>query len=71
MIRYALTCDKRHGFESWFKSSTAYDNQVARGLLVCPVCGSAKVEKAMMAPTVAFVARQRVTDHVAPPTKCR
>jgi hypothetical protein len=53
VIRYALTCDKRHGFESWFKSSTAYDDQLARGLLVCPVCGSAKVEKAMMAPTVA------------------
>jgi hypothetical protein len=53
VIRYALTCDKRHGFESWFKSSTAYDDQVARGLLLCPVCGSAKVEKAMMAPTVA------------------
>jgi hypothetical protein len=53
VIRYALTCDKRHGFESWFKSSTAYDEQVARGLLVCPVCGSTKVEKAMMAPTVA------------------
>ena len=53
MIRYALTCDKRHGFESWFKSSKAYEDQVARGLLVCPVCGSAKVEKAMMAPTVA------------------
>jgi hypothetical protein len=53
VIRYALTCDKRHGFESWFKSSTAYDEQVARGLLVCPVCGSAKVEKALMAPTVA------------------
>ena len=53
MIRYALTCDKRHGFESWFKSSKAYDDQVARGLLVCPQCGSAKVEKAMMAPTVA------------------
>jgi len=53
VIRYALTCDKRHGFESWFKSSKAYDDQVARGLLVCPQCGSAKVEKAMMAPTVA------------------
>jgi len=53
VIRYALTCDKRHGFESWFKSSTAYEDQLARGLLVCPVCGSAKVEKAMMAPTVA------------------
>ena len=53
MIRYALTCNKRHEFESWFKSSTAYDDQVARGLLVCPVCGSTKVEKALMAPTVA------------------
>jgi hypothetical protein len=53
VIRYALTCDQRHGFESWFKSSTAYDEQVARGLLVCPVCGSTKVEKALMAPTVA------------------
>jgi hypothetical protein len=52
VIRYALTCDKRHGFESWFKSSAAYDDQVARRLLVCPVCGSAQIEKAMMAPTV-------------------
>jgi len=52
VIRYALTCDKRHRFESWFKSSTAYEEQVARGLLACPVCGSSKVEKAMMAPTV-------------------
>jgi hypothetical protein len=59
VIRYALTCDNRHGFESWFKSSTAYDDQVARGLLVCPMCGSTKVEKALMAPTVAR--RQRRT----------
>jgi hypothetical protein len=53
VIRYALTCNKRHGFETWFKSSKAYDDQLARGLLVCPECGSANVEKAMMAPTVA------------------
>jgi hypothetical protein len=53
VIRYALTCENRHEFESWFKSSAAFDNQVARRLLVCPVCGSTKVEKAMMAPTVA------------------
>jgi hypothetical protein len=53
VIRYALTCDNRHGFESWFKSSTAYDEQVARSLLVCPMCGSTKIEKAVMAPTVA------------------
>jgi hypothetical protein len=50
MIRYALVCDKGHGFESWFPNSAAYDKQVKRALVVCPLCGSAKVEKAIMAP---------------------
>jgi hypothetical protein len=59
VIRYALTCDNHHAFESWFKSSTAYDEQLARSLLVCPVCGSSKVEKAMMAPTVARPQRRQ------------
>jgi hypothetical protein len=50
MIRYALICDQGHDFESWFKSSATFDKQAARGLVSCPLCGSAKVEKAMMAP---------------------
>jgi hypothetical protein len=50
MIRYALACEKGHAFESWFQSSAAYDKQVKRGLVTCPVCNSAKVEKAIMAP---------------------
>ena len=50
MIRYALACDKGHAFESWFQNSAAYDKQVKRGLVTCPVCDSAKVEKAIMAP---------------------
>ncbi len=53
MIRYALACDRAHEFESWFPSSDAYDAQRARGLVECPVCGSAKVEKQIMAPRVA------------------
>jgi hypothetical protein len=53
MIRYALTCDKEHAFESWFPNSDAYDKQVKRGLVTCPQCGSAKVEKAIMAPRLA------------------
>jgi hypothetical protein len=53
MIRYALNCDQRHEFESWFQSSAAYDKQAKRALVTCPVCGSAKVEKAMMAPRLA------------------
>ena len=50
MIRYSLACDKGHAFESWFQSSAAYDKQVKRGLVTCPACNSAKVEKAIMSP---------------------
>jgi hypothetical protein len=63
MIRYALSCDQGHVFESWFASSAAYDKQANRALVTCPVCGSAKVEKAMMAP---HLARANVTPSQPP-----
>jgi len=50
MIRYTLVCNERHEFESWFTNSAAYDKQAKRGLITCPLCGSAKVEKALMTP---------------------
>jgi hypothetical protein len=50
MIRYTLVCERQHDFESWFANSAAYDKQVKRGLVGCPICGSSKVEKAIMAP---------------------
>jgi hypothetical protein len=53
VIRYALICHQGHAFESWFANSTAYDKQVKRKLVTCPVCDSAKVEKAIMAPRLA------------------
>jgi len=52
MIRYALACDQGHAFESWFQNSAAYDKQAKRSLVTCPVCGSAKVGKTMMAPNL-------------------
>jgi hypothetical protein len=52
MIRYALQCDRGHAFESWFQNSSAYDTQVKRKLVNCPGCGSANVEKAIMAPQI-------------------
>jgi hypothetical protein len=52
MIRYALRCDRDHAFESWFQSSSAYESQIKRKLVECPSCGSAKVEKAIMAPRI-------------------
>lgn len=53
MIQYALACDKGHTFESWFQNSAAYDKQAKRKLIECPLCGSLKVEKAIMAPRLA------------------
>ena len=50
MIKYALICQHRHEFDSWFASSAAYERQAKRGLVACPVCSSSKVEKAIMAP---------------------
>ena len=50
MIRYTLSCERGHEFESWFANSGAYDKQAKRGLVTCPACGSAKVEKTIMAP---------------------
>jgi hypothetical protein len=53
MIRYRLQCNKKHEFEAWFGSSTAYDRQAKRGQVECPQCGSKKVTKTLMAPGVA------------------
>ena len=60
MIHYALTCDKGHNFESWFQDSAAFDKQVKRSLVTCPHCGSAKVEKAIMAPRLAASKKRKV-----------
>jgi len=53
MIRYSLACENGHEFESWFANSSAYDKQAKRGLVACPLCGSTKVEKTIMAPRLA------------------
>lgn len=53
MIIFDLRCEPQgHVFEAWFGSSEDYEAQAARGLVACPICGSAEVEKAPMAPSV-------------------
>lgn len=52
MIVFDLACDNAHSFEGWFGSSEEFASQQARGLLTCPVCESAAVTKAPMAPAV-------------------
>jgi hypothetical protein len=52
MILFDLRCKDGHAFEAWFRDSAAYEDQAAAGDLACPVCGSAEVSKALMAPAV-------------------
>jgi len=66
MIRYALRCGHDHTFESWFQDSAAYDAQVARKLVTCPVCNSTEIEKAIMAPRIAS-RKGRATETPPPP----
>ncbi|MGO4406776.1 DUF1178 family protein [Bosea sp. RAF48] len=53
MIRYTLICDNGHEFDSWFPSSAGFEDQAKRGFVSCPICNSTKVERAIMAPSVA------------------
>jgi len=64
MIVFDLRCGRDHVFEAWFGSTDDFDAQRARGLVSCPLCGSAEVAKALMAPNVGPKGNQLA---VAPP----
>ena len=53
MIKYQLHCDDGHDFEGWFPSSEAFEKQKKRGFVACAICGTNKVDRAIMAPAVA------------------
>jgi hypothetical protein len=52
MIKYALICECSSKFEGWFPTNEGYENQLAQGQVVCPMCDSTKVRKDIMAPNV-------------------
>lgn len=45
-----LKCAQQHVFEGWFASEDDFQSQQARGLVSCPVCGDASVDKQLSAP---------------------
>jgi hypothetical protein len=67
MIKYTLRCSEGHEFEAWFSNSAAYETQVAARQILCPNCGSDRVEKALMAPNVVS-GRRRETQPVPGPS---
>ena len=50
LIVFNLGCDADHRFEGWFGSGEDFARQQERGLVTCPSCGSAKIEKLLSAP---------------------
>ncbi len=53
MIKYKLCCKKcKLLFDSWFASSLEYEKLKKKNFLNCHNCGSKKVEKTLMAPTL-------------------
>jgi hypothetical protein len=53
LIVFDLKCRPAgHVFEAWFGSTTDYEDQQQRGLVICPLCGADEIEKALMAPYV-------------------
>lgn len=52
MIRYSLACQNDHRFDSWFQTGDAFERLTALGQVICPACGSARVQKSMMTPSV-------------------
>lgn len=53
MIHYQLRCDQDHGFDGWYKDSAAFEKLSQGRMIDCPVCGSSKVTRALMAPAIA------------------
>jgi hypothetical protein len=45
-----LQCGQSHAFEGWFGSEDDFQDQLARGLVECPLCGDAQVAKMPSAP---------------------
>jgi len=47
---FDLQCAQQHVFEGWFGSDADYNDQQARGLVTCPLCGDATIQKMLSAP---------------------
>jgi len=52
-----LGCAQDHVFEGWFGSEKDFQDQLARGLLECPVCGDSHIQKRLSAPRLNLKAR--------------
>jgi len=70
MIVFDLHCgDSGETFEAWFRSNADFEQQRAAGLVQCPFCGSTRVAKAPMAPSLPRKSADRGLAKVAVPVR--
>ena len=62
MIAYDLECSQGHIFEGWFDNSDGFNDQMERGLIVCPVCGSSEISRRLSTFGIARKTRQPESD---------
>jgi hypothetical protein len=62
-----LRCEHGHGFEGWFASEDDYRDQLARGLLSCPLCASAEITRLPSAPRLNISGAQASEPGPTPP----
>ncbi len=45
MITFDLCCHREHRFEGWFRNREDFEDQLSRGLVQCPLCGSTRITR--------------------------
>ena len=69
MIVFDLHCKDGHRFEGWFGSAKDFASQKKRGLLACPTCGDANIERGLSAPRLNMGAQEPAKPQSAPVQK--
>jgi hypothetical protein len=67
VISYSLVCANDHRFDAWFRNAEAFEEQHKRGIVLCPICASDSVGKALMAPSVARSGSEKVSLSIGHP----
>ncbi|MCY7316509.1 MAG: DUF1178 family protein [Rubrivivax sp.] len=61
-----LRCSNGHGFEGWFASDEAYQDQNGSGLLECPLCADRTITRLLSAPRLNLLGTR---DQPPPPSR--
>ena len=73
MIKYQLRCEHDHKFDGWFPNIAEFERQQKKDLLVCPMCDSKRVDRAIMSPSIgkskkAIKKKKDLTDQITADT---